>query len=196
MDAEITFRSDETLTPDEFFDWVQQRPPRDVHHYELIQGRIVMTPPSSEDHGRRGSWLGHKLWELVERDGLGIVLDASAGYSLPTGDVLEPDVSFLSSERLAAAPRRDRNRFSNVVPDLAIEILSPSTAHRDRVEKKAIYAASGVREYWIVDGKNREVVVFHLDGADYDDGASFSAGLIESRVLPGLAISIEALFRD
>ena len=98
-------------------------------------------------------------------------------------------------EWLAAAGEQDENYFARVVPDLVVEILSPSTARRDRTEKKAIYAACGVREYWLVDGKRREVVVFHLEGEGYDGGQTSSEGVIESRVLPDLRIAIEDLFR-
>ena len=62
------------------------------------------------------------------------MLGSSAGYDLPSGDTLEPDVSFLSAARLAAGPAPERGRFLRIVPDLVVEILSDSTAKRDRGE--------------------------------------------------------------
>src|SRR6185436_13687008 len=103
-----------------------------------------MSPPANMGHGRKGSGLCHKFWEYVEAHDLGTVFDSSAGYALPSADVLEPDVSFISKQRLAAAPEQSEDRFSEIVPDLAVEILSPATARRDRTEKKEIYAANSV----------------------------------------------------
>lgn len=155
-----------------------------------------MTPPANMGHGRRDSWLSHKFWEVVERGDLGVVFGSSTGFRLPNGDVLEPDVAFVSKERLAAASEQDENYFARVVPDLVVEILSPSTARRDRTEKKDIYAANGVREYWLVDGKRREVAVFHLQGDAHGSAQILSAGVIESSVLTGLRVSIDELFRN
>lgn len=154
-----------------------------------------MTPPASFGHGGIGAWLVHKLWEHVERHDLGAVFDASTGYDLPSGDTLEPDVSFISKERLAAAPHVAPERFGRVVPDLVIEILSRSTARRDRTEKKEIYAANGVREYWLVDPKRRRLTVFVLRDRAYGEGIAVAAGVLPSEVLPELRLSIEEIFR-
>jgi Uma2 family endonuclease len=94
-----------------------------------------------------------------------------------------------------AAPQR-RERFATVVPDLVVEILSPSTARRDRTEKKAIYAANGVREYWLVDPRRRHVVVHALRGAGYDAGTTFASGVVSSKVLPRLRLTVEEILRD
>ena len=193
MDAQITFRSEQRLTQDEFFEWLQQQPNL-IGNYELIHGRIVMTPPVDLIHAGTGAELTRRLGNHVASLGLGRVYDASAGFDLPSGDTLEPDVSFVSKERLAAAPPVERGRFGKVVPDLVVEVLSRSTARRDRTEKKAIYAANGVREYWIVDPDRRAVTVFHLRGKSFDAGAQFSAASVTSEILPGLAIELGALF--
>ncbi len=50
-------------------------------------------------------------------------------------------------------------------PDLVIEILSPSTASKDCIKKRALYEKHGVREFWLVDPSNRVVTVYSL-GAD------------------------------
>ena len=119
---------------------------------------------------------------------------SSAGYDLPSGDTLEPDVSFISKERFAAGPAPTRGRFVGIVPDLAVEILSRSTARRDRTEKKAIYEQCGVDEYWIVDPDRQTVTLFHLEDGRYADGERVRSGPIPSRVLPQLELTVEDLF--
>ncbi len=195
METEITFRSEQRLTQEEFFRWLQERPD-DTRHYELIHGRIVMTPPANFRHGALGAWLVYKLMLHVEPRGLGLVLDASAGYDLPSGDTLEPDVSFISKERLAAEPQPEPGRFARIVPDLVIETASRSTARRDRTVKKEIYAVNGVREYWLVDPRSRTLTIFQEQGAAFDDGRSLKSGSVASAVFPSLELTVEEVFRD
>ena len=56
-------------------------------------------------------------------------------------------------------------------PDLAVEILSPSTAAKDRDLKLELYRQAGVPEYWIVDPEAHQVTVYHLDGATWTSAA-------------------------
>jgi Uma2 family endonuclease len=194
VNATVTFRSDERLNQREFARWLRTRPPSDVHHYELIQGRIVMSPPADPIHARLGALLGARLSAHVNREPLGLVLDASAGFDLPSGDTLEPDLSFVSAARLAAGPPLERGRFARVVPDLVVETLSRSTARRDRTEKKKIYARNGVREYWLVDPDERSITVFHGRNGEFDAGTRFTGGRFRSEVLPKLRFDVARLF--
>lgn len=192
--AETAFRSDESFTQWEFWHWLNERPRSDINHYELLDGRIVMTPPAGWPHGRIGAVLTGAISEHVRARKLGIVCDASTGFDLPSGDTVEPDVSFISSERLAAGPAPERRKFLRVVPTLVIEILSEPTAKRDRTEKKEIYERNGIDEYWLVDPDRREVTVFHLAGGRYDTGAVLPSGPIASKVLPALTIDANDVF--
>lgn len=82
-----------------------------------------------------------------------------------------------------------------MVPDLAAEILSPSTAARDRGEKKGAYARAGVREYWLVDPRARMVTVFGSLGDRFDRGRVYEDGeTVESAVVPGLRVAVSELF--
>src|SRR4029453_11758530 len=101
---ETAFRSEETFTQEEFWDWLQKRPASDAHHYELIRGRIVMSPPAGWPHASVAGALVHLLRSHVRSRGLGLVFESSAGYDLPSGDTVEPDVSFISGGRFAAGP--------------------------------------------------------------------------------------------
>src|SRR5882724_7387745 len=159
MVTDTAFRSDECFTQEEFRRWIEERRDAGLNHYELIGGRIVMEPPAGWPHGRIGTTLNRLLDEHVQANGLGIVLDASAGFDLPSGDTLEPDVSFISTQRFAAGPPPERGRFLGIVPNLVVEILARSTARKDRTEKKDIYERNGVDEYWIVDPDRQNVTV-------------------------------------
>ncbi|MBI1814711.1 MAG: Uma2 family endonuclease [Deltaproteobacteria bacterium] len=192
--AQTAFRSEDVFTQREFRRWLGDLPPSNINHYELLDGRIVMTPPAGWTHGSIGNRIGVRIGQHVQEQRLGIVFDSSAGYELPSGDTLEPDVSFVSTKRFATQPPRTPNQFLRMAPTLVIEILSPSTARRDQTEKKDIYARNGVDEYWIVDPAKKIVTVFHLTRRRYGAGRSFKTGRIRSRVLPQVDLSAEDVF--
>jgi len=195
MATQTAFVSTEIFTQKEFKRWLDARPASDINHYELLHGRIVMSPPAGWPHGSVGASLLIRIGSFVERHGLGQVLDSSAGYDLPSGDTVEPDISFISAARFAAGPAPQPGKFLRIVPNLVVEILSPATAQKDQSEKKAIYAENDVEEYWIVDSKRREIAVFPLSGKRFGRGAVYTAReTLHSRVLDGFTLRVSEAF--
>ena len=124
------------------------RMPDDGNRYEFIGGRLYVTPAPVTRHQRvlRGLWSA--LIRIVMDSGRGEVLSAPLLVEFPgTGDRVQPDLLFVSRERRAIIGEKQVTG----APDLVVEILSPSTAHRDRGIKLDLYARHGVREYWIAD---------------------------------------------
>jgi Uma2 family endonuclease len=81
------------------------------------------------------------------------------------------------------------------VPNLVVEILSPTTAQRDRIDKKKIYETNRVDELWLVDAAKREVIAYNLDGAKYGPGKRFAArDILQSRMLPGFRKTTRSMF--
>jgi Uma2 family endonuclease len=191
---DVVFESTREMSQEEFASWVENRA-AEPNRYELLNGRVVMTPPAGYPHGEIEATLVALLRQHVAARKLGKVFGSSQGFELPSGDTVAGDASFVSSERWQAAPPPEPGKFLRVVPDLLLEILSTSTASRDRGEKKAINARNGVREYWLVDPRAREVLVFGLIGASYAEPVIHAvSGRCESRVLPGLEIEIGEIF--
>jgi Uma2 family endonuclease len=194
MVVETAFRSEEQFEQEEFRRWLDRRPRADINHYELIHGRIVMTPPAGWPHGSIETRISAALDAHVRAKKLGIVLGSSAGYELPSGDTLEPDVSFISSKRFAAGPKPIEGQFLRIVPSLVVEILSRSTARRDRTEKKGVYASNGVDEYWLVDATRKEIIVFYRTARGFAAGKTCSRGHVPSKVLPALKLQVKDAF--
>jgi Uma2 family endonuclease len=193
--ADTAFISTETFTQRVFKQWVQNRPMADINRYELTSGRIIMTPPAAWEHAEVEARVIRILGEFVAGHNLGKVFGSSAGYDFPSGDTLEPDASFISRERWAKGPEVERGEFLKLVPSLVVEILSPATARRDRTDKKGIYEANGVEEYWLVDPYRREVTVFHLVGGKYSVGRSVGVRRkLRSHVLVGFEVLAGSLF--
>jgi Uma2 family endonuclease len=81
-----------------------------------------------------------------------------------------------------------------VPPDLAVEVLSPSTARIDRGKKSALLAKHRVPEYWLVDPQERTLEVRIERAGSYPDPILLAGGIYQSVTLPGLTIDLEALF--
>jgi Uma2 family endonuclease len=190
------FRSETRFSQRQFRRWVDRRPYADCHHYELLGGHIVMSPPAGWTHARIEVRLARALEEHVVEHAAGLVFGSSLGFALPSGDTVQPDASFVPSERLARRPPARPNDFLRAVPSLVVEILSPATASHDRAEKKAIYEQNGVDEYWIIDPAARSVTVFEHTPTGFDAGELHRRGWIRSRVLPKLRLRVSALFES
>jgi Uma2 family endonuclease len=92
-------------------------------------------------------------------------------------------------------PRPRDGEFLRVVPDLVVEILSGSTAGRDRVRKRRIYERNGVREYWLVDPGRRTILVLTRHAGKFDTGTTYTGtAIVRSTLLPGIAFSAERIF--
>ncbi|HYC57388.1 MAG TPA: Uma2 family endonuclease [Candidatus Binatia bacterium] len=191
---QTAFRSEDQFTHAEFARWLQDRPSSDINRYELLGGRIVMTPPARHPHGTLEGEVCGALRQYVRANDLGIVNGSSTGYELPSGEVVAPDVSFVSNATIAAGPVAEPGSFLRIVPDLVVEILSKTTAARDRSEKKRIYGRAGVAEYWVVEPERRRVTVFYRDGAAFSAANVLDSGVIASRQLPNLGLTVEEIF--
>ena len=195
MSTQTAFVSTELFSQKEFKRWLDERPASDLNHYELLRGRIVMSPPAGWLHGSVESNINASLVAFTRTHRLGIVLGSSAGYDLPSGDTVEPDISFIANGRLTAGPAPQPGKFVRIVPNLVVEILSPSTAQKDRTEKKAIYEENSVEEYWLVDTKRREITVYTLTGKRFGRGKVYTGReTLPSRTLKGFTLRLNEVF--
>ncbi len=145
--------------------------PRPRHaNVQRALGRFVGGPFHDDDgFGGPGGW-----WIFLEVD-----------VSLTPGDVVRPDLSGWRRDRLSQPDVRPLT----VVPDWVCEIASPSTASRDRVIKRRLYARSGVAHYWIVDPVARSIEAMTLrDGAWMETGVYGEDDL--ARIAPFEAVEI------
>jgi Uma2 family endonuclease len=160
---------------------------------EFIEGQVVMHSPARNIHLNATANLGTLLRFYAEAKQLGMVAFEKALICLTRND-FEPDIVFFHKHRSASFTP---HQMEFPAPDLAVEILSDSTAKRDRTLKLNDYAAHGVEEYWIIDADERfvEQYVLPAESATYELHAKLHAGdHLRSKVLPGFTIPIEAIF--
>ena len=157
---------------------------------ELIEGDFHAVPAPSIWHQTIVANLGMALRDFVKRNRLGAVLWAPTDVVLSPESVVQPDILFISNERRGIITEDNVSG----APDLVVEILSPSTAERDRELKRALYARCGVREYWLVDPEDSSVEVMALEEAGVDSTRAFTSGRVESAVLPELGVPLAEIF--
>lgn len=132
---------------------------------ELINGQIYMSPTPTNLHQRISRKLEIKLIEFIERNFLGEIFHAPLDIYLDSeANAVQPDIIFISKEN--ASQPLDEVPYEGV-PDLLVEILSPSNNKHDLVVKKELYEKFGVKEYWIVEPFSKEVTVYKLQGSSY-----------------------------
>lgn len=121
---------------------------------------------------------------------MGEILNAPTDVLLNENEKPQPDIFFISKERIDII----KEQHVAGAPDLVIEILSPSTASRDRVEKSKIYFTYGVKEYWIVDPDLGVIEVFtSSDKSWYLAGAYHKEQVLSSPLL-GLEVNLKNVF--
>ncbi len=131
---------------------------------ELVRGRVVAMPPVGPEHGERAGLLVSMLTYFTRENDLG-KLRVETGYWLALDpDLLRgPDVSFVSKQRLAGEELYHGG--VRQVPDLAVEVVSPSDRDVDVQEKVDDYRAAGVQRVWVVRPALKTVTV-HRPGGD------------------------------
>ena len=139
------------------------RLPEDGNKYELVRGELFVTPAPGVEHEEIAARLSAILTPYVQAEGLGYVQRPRAIVRYE-GSEVEPDL--LVRARHPNPKGSDRDWNTAPVPVLVVEILSPCTRNRDRVQKKELYLDAGVGEYWIVDPEERMITVVARSGAE------------------------------
>lgn len=160
---------------------------------EFINGEVIVHSPAKRKHLSVRDNLHELLRAHVRARKLGLVCGEKALCAFPRNDY-EPDICFFAAPK-AALIAEDTVKFP--VPDLVVEVLSDSTAQRDRGVKFQDYEAHGVREYWIID-PDEEVVEQYLIGRDgrFQLKLKSGSGEVASPTIAGLVLPIRAIFEE
>ncbi|MBF0492200.1 MAG: Uma2 family endonuclease [Deltaproteobacteria bacterium] len=159
--------------------------------YELIDGDLLMTPSPSWKHQTAISRLFEKINKFVRSKKMGEVRFAPLDVFLSPEDVVQPDLLFLSKDRLKQVTERNIQG----APDLVVEVLSPGTEQRDRLVKRKLYSRFGVKEYWIVDPERKNIEVITWEGSDFKTFQVFPENaLFKSPLMEGLSFHIKEIF--
>jgi Uma2 family endonuclease len=135
--------------------------PDDGNRYEIIDGALYVTPSPAPPHQRALSQLIGHIWPYVETVGLEpMTSPADIQYSERT--VVQPDLFVFSNPEHARA--QDWLEITSGLV-LAVEVLSPRTARRDRMIKRRLYQMQRIPEYWIVNATARVIERWRPDSS-------------------------------
>ncbi|MFO0954816.1 MAG: Uma2 family endonuclease [Isosphaeraceae bacterium] len=161
--------------------------------YEVVDGLIVEKPSMGAFEAQVAWLLGKLLDRFVEASALGTVI-TEALFRLDATRKLDrrPDVAFVSQQRWPIERRAPRTAAWDVVPDLAVEVLSPGNRSVEDLTKVDEYFAAGVRLVWVIYPGPDRVYVYQsptsvriLTRTDRLDGGE---------VLPGFSVALGELF--
>lgn len=159
--------------------------------YELLEGELVQKSAPFPFHQRFVGRVYMQLNRFVLERKLGEVLFAPTDVFLDEHTAPQPDLFFISEKNKSFITKD--GVFG--APELVIEIISPSSITRDRIQKMRLYHRFGVAEYWIVDPQNQSIEVYRRTPEQYEVFA-FAAekGAVQSQALTGLTIDLTELF--
>lgn len=185
----MTIAPERLITADEFFCM-----PDDGKIYELVEGRLEEVGATSPRSSAVAAAILALLYTFVHPRKLGVVGGADWGTKLFSNPdtVRAPDVCFVRMERLPGG--KVPIKFQDGVPDVLIEVLSPSDRYRKTARKVREYLQAGARLVWVIDPEDRSAVVHRADGTS--DEYEADGVLSGEDVIPGFTLNLADIWVD
>ena len=170
----------------------------DDEKWEIIKGiPYDMSPAPAREHQRISAIIFAKIYNFLagkKCEAYFAPFDVRLVESKDEADeeietVVQPDIVVIC----------DQNKLDKQgclgAPDVAVEIISPSTSYKDQTEKLRLYERYGVREYWIVNPDAKYIMVYRLEGVRYGKPEYLTeSDILESRALEGLKIDLSEVW--
>ncbi len=187
-----SLKTDARYTYEDYLTWTNEA------RWEIIEGVAYgMSPAPTTAHQRISGALFSMIYNHVEDKGCE-VFAAPFDVRLGTPDisdknwktVVQPDISVICDEK------KVDDRGCRGTPDWIIEIISPSTASRDHIQKRRLYEKHGVKEYWLVDPTYRLVHIYRIgkDGGYSLFQVCSEEEVIDVNVLPDFSVDLSQVF--
>ncbi len=173
----LTFKDYERLTPP------------DNGNFELHNGKIIFMASPLATHQIVSGNLHAAIHAHIRQNKLGVVLTAPMDTILTPNDTVQPDLLFISNERLHIIDRQVKG-----APDFVIEILSDSNTPKEMSYKKYLYESTGVREYWVINIEKQIITQYENTEDEFIRRTVAHLGdTLTSFVIDGLNIKVNAI---
>lgn len=180
IDKKRDLLREENLTYDDYANF------DDGNRYELAGGKLELMSGPSTLHQSVSFELQRKIADTCANDAL--IFYASIDVILSPQEVRQPDLVVIKRTRMHLLSKRGIEG----PPDIVVEILSPSTAKRDKISKMKIYADHGIPEYWIVEPAGETLELYSLvDGSFKLTNVYAESEVVESQVLPCISFTMQ-----
>jgi Uma2 family endonuclease len=163
--------------------------------YELSRGVVTVSDVPNRKHALEVNEARRQIFDYWSRgrDAIQAVLGGHECKLLvpPLESERHPDLSIY----LTPAPDDDSDEiWRHWLPEIVIEVLSLSSAYRDRVEKREEYFRIGMREYWMIDLEKRQMLALRRGNGDWIEQVIEPPDVYRTELLPGFEFSVGAVF--
>jgi Uma2 family endonuclease len=163
------------------------------HKVEILNNQLIIMASPSFLHQKISMKLSREMSYFAEKHKLGEVLTAPMDTKFDENNVEQPDILFISITRFNLIEKN----VINGAPDLIVEIISPANKKKERQEKHDLYERKGVKEYWTIFPKKKEIIVEVLENEKYTVfSKGKKTGTIQSSVLEGFEVSVEDIIPE
>jgi Uma2 family endonuclease len=145
---------------------------------EVIENTIFISPSPDFFHQEISGDLYFAIKSEVRQTNSGKCVTSPMDVFLDTDNAFQPDIVFIAYENLGII-KEGKIRGT---PDLIIEILSPGSIKHDKITKRIVYERNGVKEYFIIEPKTKEVITYYLKNKKFEKQVS-RPGKVKSRIL-------------
>jgi Uma2 family endonuclease len=170
-------QKDKRLT---YRDYARMTPP-DSGNYKLYDGQIIHMLSPTPRHQRIALWLTRKMADFAEANNLGEVFIAPLDTLLDRFNTFQPDVLFISKERLGIIGKKK----IEAAPDLVVEVLSGGNSRKEMLHKRHTYKVFGVKEYWLINPEKETAMQYVLENGEFEQHKFSFYDEIGSAVMPG-----------
>ncbi len=175
-------------------DDLERLPDDEGKRYEIIDGELYVSTQPSWQHQFVCLQIAGLLQAWSNQTQAGMA-NFAPGVIYSNDTAVAPDVVWISHERLASALQADGKLHAS--PELVVEVLSPGSENtrRDRNIKLALYSRRDVKEYWVVNWRERTIEVYrHTNGILTLDTTLNEGDTLETPLFPGLRCQVSQLF--
>lgn len=186
--------------PDGKFTYADYQNWPEGEYFEIIDGVVYdMSPAPGVKHQSISFELSGVLYNFLKNKPCRAftapfevkLVESSESADKDITTVVQPDITIICDENKIDA------KGCVGAPDIAIEILSPSTAYKDETEKLRLYEKHGVREYWIVNPEAKYIMIYRIENGKYGKPEYLTENeTLESRVLTGLKIDLSGIWGE
>jgi len=154
-------------------------------------GELVTMAPAGYESSERNGDLYYQVTTWSKQTQIGRTFDSSAGFTLPSGAVRSPDVTWIEKSKLENIP--PDTAFPLVVPDFVIELRSKTDSLKTLQAKMLEYRTNGVRLGWLIDPQNQQVEIYRL-GREAVEILESPTSLSGEDVLPEFILDLSSIW--
>ena len=153
---------------------------------ELWDGELIMSPAPSFSHQETVDRMHDALKAWVRAHKLGKTVCSPVDMVLSDRRAVQPDILFVAEDRLGIIQEAVHG-----AADLVVEVLSPGSRRRDRIDKRDLYEQHGVKEYWLIDPEAGSIEVLVLRDGEYHLAGRWTRGQhAASSLLVGFSVNV------